>query len=119
MHDTDFACGHDLIRIAEVSHDPGWADMMLQNRNTTTDSWTWVDMELPSAHDTVVIAAEKAYTNRQANAEFAYCEQDFDESNQLVTMWEPGMHIVTRLLSLFPGWCMYASSGHIMTFHAF
>lgn len=92
---------------------------MQQNRNTTTDSGTWVDMELLSAHGTVVVAAKRAYTNRQANAEFAYFQQDFDESNQLVKLWEPGMQIVTRLRSVFPGWCMFASGGRITTFHAF
>ena len=119
MHDTDFACGHDLTSNVGISHDQGWAESMQKNRNTMTDSRTWVDMELQSAHGTVAVAAERAHTNRQANAEFAYYEQDLDESNRLVRMWEPGMHIVTRLRSVFPGWCMFARGGRIIPFHAF
>lgn len=105
-----------VLRIGGVSHDQGWANSAARNRNTAEDSWTWVDMQLDAP---ACFTTERVYTNRQANDSFAYYQEDFDNRNQHVSQWDPGMAFVTRLRAVFPGWCMYAKWGCIMTFHAF
>lgn len=103
-----------VVRIAGVSHDQGWADIMSQNRNSTVDSWTWVDVHL----NRPFFETHRAYTNRQANNSFAYYQKDFDSSSQLVRQWDPGMAFVTCLRAVYPGWRMFAKWGCIITFHA-
>lgn len=81
-----------VVRVAGVSHDQGWASSDYENRNTTTDSWTWVDMALTS-DEQVVVEPVRAYTNWQANRTFAYYEEDFNHDTQLVQSWTPGSKI--------------------------
>lgn len=106
------------VRVAGVSHDQGWANSSSKNRNTTTDSWTWVEMGLTLGGANVV-DPERVYINRQADSQYNYYEEDFDCSTALVKRWEPGMQIHTRCRAMFPGWVMAMAAGRVITFHAF